>query len=77
MEKIPNFENPESRRFRTIDRKVLEVLPTGESIEEVIECNESHHRKCIDKITYGADNEIIFVDQLSREELGPCGHNHS
>ena len=77
MEKIPSFETERPARFRTIERVVLEVLPTVESVEQVIECNGEHHRRCVDKVTYASNGDIDFVEQLSREELGECDHNHS
>lgn len=78
MEKEPPIENQEKpARFRTIEKKVLKVLSTGESIEEVIECNGQLHRKCVDKITYDALGVVEYADQLSRVELGVCNHNHT
>ncbi len=38
MEKVPGFEAEKPARFRTIERVVIEVLPTGESVEQVTEC---------------------------------------
>jgi hypothetical protein len=77
MEKIPGVESSERPpRFRTIEKKVIETLPTGESVEEVLECNGLQHRRCVDKVTYDSSGEIVFVDQLSRVELGPCNHSH-
>jgi hypothetical protein len=67
MEKLSSIESQEKpARYRTIERKILETLPSGESLEEVLECNGTHHRR-----------EIDFVDQMSREELGECDHSHS
>lgn len=83
MEKIPTtvFETKENNerpaRFKTIERKVIEVLPTGESVEEVLECNGIHHRRCVDKISYFADGEINFAGQLSKVDLGPCTCNRA
>ncbi|MCA9363768.1 hypothetical protein KC727_00930 [Candidatus Kaiserbacteria bacterium] len=77
MEKIPSFEGEKPARFRTIEKIVKETLPTGESIEEVVECNGKHHRRCVDKITYDSNGDIDFVEQLSREELGACDRSHS
>lgn len=78
MEKIPSIENQEKPpRFRTVEKIVLEVLPTGESVEEVLECNGLHHRRCVDKVTYDSNGEIVYVDQVSRVELGPCNHSHT
>lgn len=73
MEKIPNFEKQETPRFKTIEHTVVEILPTGEKIEEVIECNGVTHRRCVDKVTYDAEGQIDFVEQLSREEGRECG----
>lgn len=77
LEKLPSFENEKPARYRTIERIIKEILPTGESVEEVIECNGKHHRRCVDKITYDANGDIDFVEQLFRVELGECNHNHS
>lgn len=77
MEKLHRFENSERPpRFRTIERVVIETLPSGESIEEVLECNGHHHRRCVDKVTYDAQGEIAYVEQLSRVELGTCNNAH-
>ncbi len=77
MEKSPNFENEKPARYKTIERIIKETLPTGESVEEVLECNGKYHRKCVDKITYDSNNNVVFAEQLSREELGECDNNHS
>ncbi len=76
MEKLPNFESEKPARYKTIERIVKETLPTGESVEEVLECNGKHHRRCVDKITYNANGDIDFAEQLSRVELGECDHSH-
>ena len=79
MEKPPKFESAETSKSpsRTLERRILETLPTGEEIEEVIECNGINHRRCVDKVSYGADGEIEYVDEISKEDLGPCDKNHS
>ncbi len=77
MEKPPSIENLESKRYRTIERKIIEVLKTGESIEEVTECNGKLHRKCVDKVSYDDNNEIAYVEQISRTELGACDLLHA
>ncbi len=77
MEKPPSIENIESKRYKTIERKVLEVLGTGESIEEVLECNGKLHRKCMDKVSYDNNKEITYVEQISRTELGACDSLHA
>lgn len=81
MERIPSIQTVENiekqKRYRTIEREIIETLPTGESIERVVECNGENHRQCVDEITYDADGGIEYVDQLSRDELGQCDHQHS
>ncbi len=72
MENTPSFEKERPLPFRTIRKIVLEILPTGEHVEEVIECNGSHHRKCVDEITYDSAGNITYADQRSRDELGEC-----
>lgn len=64
-------------RYQTVHHEVLETYEDGSKTERVLECNGLHHRRCVDKISYDARGEIIFVDQLSREELGPCDGKHS
>ncbi len=76
METIPSFESKKPARYKTIERVVKETLPTGESVEEVVECNSKHHRRCVDKITYDSSGEVVFVEQLSRHELGVCDGKH-
>ncbi len=80
MEKPPKIElqeQPKPPQHRTIEWVVLETLPTGENIEQVIECNGITHRRCVDKISYDKDGGIAFVEHLSREEVGPCDKKHS
>ncbi|MBU4284668.1 hypothetical protein KKF60_02540 [Patescibacteria group bacterium] len=78
LEKIENKENIEGPpRYRTIKLEVLETHEDGSKTERVLECNGLLHRRCVDKVFYGENDEIIFVDQLSREELGPCDCKHS
>ena len=64
-------------RYRTILSEVVEPLKDGIETVRVVECNGVHHRRCVDKISYNDKGEIIFADQLSREELGTCDGNHS
>ena len=59
-------------KYRTIEDEVLETHEDGSKTHRVIECNGILHQRCVDKISYDKDGEITFVDQLSREELGPC-----
>ena len=83
-EKFPNklpqkTESNESAerppRYRTIASEVIEPLKDGTETVRVVECNGIRHRRCVDKISYNDKSEIIFVDQLSREELGACDCN--
>jgi hypothetical protein len=75
---IESKESPERPpRYRTIEREVIETKEDGTSIERVVECNGLLHRRCVDAISYDESGEIIFVDQLSREELGACDKSHS
>jgi hypothetical protein len=64
-------------RYRTISSEVIEPLKDGTETVRVVECNGVNHRRCVDKISYDEKGEIIFADQLSREELGPCDGQHS
>jgi len=73
---VESQEQPKPPRHRTIERVVLETLPTGESIEQLLECDGISHRRCVDKVSYGADGNITFVEQISREELCPCDKKH-
>lgn len=81
MEEPPRIERKESMerppRYRTIEKKTIEVLHSGEHIEEVLECNEVNHRLCRDKVSYHKDGEIDYAEQLEKQELGPCDHNHA
>jgi hypothetical protein len=75
LDKPPKIESQEQLRpprHRTIERVVLETLPTGESVERLLECNGVTHRRCVDKVSYDADGNIIYAEQLPREELGSC-----
>ena len=77
-QKIEGKENADRPpRYRTVASEVLEQLKDGTETVRVVECNGLHHRRCVDKISYNDKGEIIFADQLSREELGPCDGNHS
>jgi hypothetical protein len=72
-EKIENKESAEKpSRYRTIKLEILETHEDGSKTERVLECNSLLHRRCVDKVFYNENGEIIFVDQLSREELGLC-----
>jgi hypothetical protein len=64
-------------RYRTIDREILETREDGTRVERVLECNGLQHRRCVDEVSYAADGEITFANQLSREELGPCDGKHA
>ena len=64
-------------RYRTMASEVIEPLKDGTETVRVVECNGLHHRRCVDKISYNDKGEIIFADQLSREELGPCDGKHA
>ena len=59
-------------RYRTISSEILEARKDGDETIRVVECNNIRHRRCVDKISYDEHDQIIFADQLSREELGPC-----
>ena len=76
--KIESKESAERPpRYRTIEREILEVHEDGSKTERVIECNGIHHRRCVDKISYDDKGEVIFADELSKEELGKCDGQHS
>lgn len=82
-EGIPKLSKIESKekierppRYRTIEREVLERHEDGSQTERVLECNGINHRRCVDKISYDDKGEVVFADQLSREELGVCEGNH-
>jgi len=82
MDKPPKIESQEQPRpslYRTIERVVLETLPTGESVEQLIECNGITHRRCVDKVSYDAEGNIIFAESVpdATVELGPCDKNHA
>jgi len=77
-EKIENKESAEkSSPYRTIELEILETHEDGSKTERVLECDGFLHRRCIDKIFYDENGKIIFAEQLSREELGPCDCKHS
>ena len=71
-------------RYRTISSEIVEPLKDGIETVRVVECNGAHHRRCVDRISYKINDKceieiddegkknIIFADQLSREELGAC-----
>ncbi len=77
--KIPDRKESAERpsRYRTIGSETVEPLKDGTETLRVVECNGILHRRCVDKISYNDKGEIIFADQLSREELGPCDGKHS
>ena len=76
--KIESTERAERPpRYRTIECEILEVHEDGSQTERVLECNGAHHRRCVDKMSYDKNGEVIFADQLSREELGSCDGKHS
>ena len=76
-----NIESRESAegppRYRTIAIEVLVPRKEGTEFIRVLECNGLHHRRCMEKASYNDKNEVIFADQLSREELGPCDGTHA
>ena len=75
LEEIESIEK--SPRYRTIKLEVLETHEDGSKTERVLECNGLLHRRCVDKVFYGKNGEITFVEQLSREELGSCDCKNS
>ena len=76
LEEIKSVETERLARYRTVEQEILETHEDGSKTERVLECNGSLHRRCIDKIFYGENGEVVFADQLSREELGPCDGEH-
>ena len=70
IERKENAERPP--RYRTIESQILEPRKDGTETVRVLECNGLHHRRCVDRISYDDKGEIVFADQLSREELGSC-----
>ena len=71
--KIDGNENSERPpRYRTINTEIVKPLKDGTETVRVTECNGIQHRRCVDQISYDGNGEITYVDQLSREELGPC-----
>jgi hypothetical protein len=74
LEKMESVEKPP--RYRTIKLEVLEIHEDGSKTERVLECNGLLHRRCVDIVFYDKNGEIEFVNQLSREELGPCDCRH-
>lgn len=77
LEKTEDHDGKERPpRHRTIEHEILETHADGSKTERVLECNGQLHRRCIDKIWYGENDEIIFTDQLSQEELGACDGAH-
>jgi len=76
-EKIENKENIEKPSpYRTIKLETLETHEDGSKTERALECDGSLHRLCVDKVYYDEKGEVVFADQLSREELGPCDGKH-
>ncbi|MDP2930692.1 MAG: hypothetical protein Q8N56_03765 [bacterium] len=77
-EKIENKESAEKPPlYRTIECEILETHEDGSRTERVLECDGSLHRRCVDKVFDGENGEVLFAEQLSREELGPCDGKHS
>ena len=79
--KIENIKNKEGAerppRYRTVSREILESVEGGlVKTERVIECNGTNHRMCVDKISYGSEGEVLFAEQLSKEDLGRCDGSH-
>ena len=77
---VPRFESNESTerppRYRIIEREILEAYEDGSKRERWLECNGKTHRRSVQKISPGARGEFDFVEELSRDELGPCGGGH-
>ena len=72
-QKIEHKESAERpRQYRTIGSEILEPRKDGTETVRVLECNDILHRRCVDRISYNERGEVIFAEQLSREELGPC-----
>jgi hypothetical protein len=69
MEKPPSFE-VQRALYQTVEHTVRERLPGGDVVEQAIEDNGRTQRRCVDKVSYGTAGEVIFAEQLSREELG-------
>lgn len=67
--------------YRVIERHVLEEYEDGSKKEEIIECDGRSHRHCIDVISYNEEGKVIgrgqLVEQVVKEELGPCDGKHS
>jgi hypothetical protein len=83
MERIPK-NKPESNesaertpRYRTIEREVLEEHEDGSKTERWLECNGKTHRGSVQRISPGGRGEFDYVDEISREDLGPCDGKHS
>jgi hypothetical protein len=77
-EKIENKESIEkSSPYRTIELETLETHEDGSKIKRALECDGFLHRRCVDKVFDGENGEVLFAEQLSREELGPCDCKHS
>lgn len=78
LEKGESVESTEKPlRYRTIENEILEIHEDGSQTERALECNGHLHRCCVDMIFYDENKRIIFAEQLSREELGPCDGKHS
>ena len=72
-QKIEGRENTERPpRYRTIKSEIIAERKDGAETVRVIECNGINHRCCVDTISYDDTDQITFVDQLSRDELGTC-----
>lgn len=76
LEEIRSVETEGLARYRTVEQEILEMHEDGSRTERVLECNGNLHRRCVDRIFYGENGEVVFADQLSREELGPCDGEH-
>lgn len=74
QESVESREKPP--RYHTIQNEILEIREDGSKIERALECNNLLHRRCVDEISYDEKGTIIYADQLSREELGPCDCEH-
>lgn len=77
-EKTEGQENRERpSRHRTIEHEILETHADGSKTERALECNGQLHRCCVDKVWYDENGKIVFVDNLSRDELGSCDDAHA
>ena len=78
--KLTKFEGNEGAegppRYRIVEREVLETYEDGSKRERWLECNGNMHRRSVQIISPGARGEFDFIEELYRDELGPCGGGH-